>query len=157
MPMSLHIVCFCSTATELTSYNRNHVALKAENIYSLTLCRRSLPTPCTKQKLAQSLSQAKHKQYVVYCIFLWLRIHVYLYVLFYVQYALFNKSIRRCIRVVSSEFRILIIKGMGQGRVQRELQVYLYCFISEAKQQALHYYLHFLKILKIFVINLKGL
>lgn len=36
--------CFRATTAELNSYNKNHIALKVENIYYLALCRKSLLT-----------------------------------------------------------------------------------------------------------------
>ena len=49
---------FCYKA-ELSSCDKNHMAHKASTIYSLALCRKSLPTPVPDQGLIPS-----HKSYV---------------------------------------------------------------------------------------------
>lgn len=40
--------CFRATTAELNSYNKNHIALKVENIYYLALYRKKFAEPQTK-------------------------------------------------------------------------------------------------------------
>lgn len=47
MPIHLNVVfgCFCGPKVRLTSWNRNYMAHRAQNIHFLTLFRKCVPTP----------------------------------------------------------------------------------------------------------------
>lgn len=56
MPTYLGTVCdsFHATEAELSSYRRNHVAHKADEIYYLTFSRKILPTPGQQHRNART-------------------------------------------------------------------------------------------------------